>query len=294
MKIVVNSAVMESKAKILVIEDVPEMSDLICMYLTNANYEPLACETAEDALEKLRGGFTPALVLLDLNLPGMSGFDFLKIFRQEFKTTIPVVIVSARDADEDIIAGLGYGADEFVTKPFSPKVLVARVTSKLSRLAATEASVEETATFGEYTLFFNSCILKKGSQKIQLSMKEYQVLEFLVRNAGHPVSPEKIFKDVWKTGFGDMTAVGVYVQRLRRKIEENPGVPKFIQTKFGQGYQFNIEPPDDMDEDKTVRRGRSGRIKKAIEASMSSSRSDASSALQQLDGAQESSQAADS
>ena len=234
---------MESKTKILVIEDVPEMSDLICMYLTNANYEPLASETAEDALEKLRGGFSPALVLLDLNLPGMSGFDFLKIFRQEFKTTIPVVIVSARDADEDIIAGLGYGADEFVTKPFSPKVLVARVTSKLSRLCATEASVEETATFGEYTIFFNSCILKKGSQKIQLSAKEYQVLEFLVRNAGHPVPPEQIFKSVWKTSFGDMTAVGVYVQRLRRKIEKNPSSPKIIQTQFGKGYQFNLEPP---------------------------------------------------
>ena len=234
---------MESRTQILVIEDVPEMSELICMYLTNASYEPLACETAEEALEKLRTGFVPALVLLDLNLPGMSGFDFLKIFRQEFKTTIPVVIVSARDADEDIIAGLGYGADEFVTKPFSPKVLVARVTSKLSRLSATEASVEETVTFGEYTLFFNSCILKKGSQKIQLSAKEYQVLEFLVRNAGHPVPPDQIFKSVWKTNFGDMTAVGVYVQRLRRKIEKNPSSPQIIQTQFGKGYQFNLEPP---------------------------------------------------
>ena len=264
---------MESKTQILVIEDVPEMSDLICMYLTNANYEPLACETAEDALAKLRGGYTPALVLLDLNLPGMSGFDFLKIFRQEFKTTIPVVIVSARDADEDVIAGLGYGADEFVTKPFSPKVLVARVTSKLSRLTATEASVEETAMFGEYTIFFNSCILKKGSQKIPLSAKEYQVLEFLVRNAGHPVSPEQIFKAVWKTSFGDMTAVGVYVQRLRRKIEENPSIPKFIQTRFGQGYQFNITPSDDIDEDKTIKRGHSAKIKKAVETRMNSSES---------------------
>ena len=256
---------MEEKTKFLVIEDVPEMSDLICMYLANANYEPLACETAEGALEKLRGGFSPALVLLDLNLPGMSGFDFLKIFRQEFKTTIPVVIVSARDADEDIIAGLGYGADEFVTKPFSPKVLVARVTSKLSRLSATEASVEETATFGEYTILFNSCILKKGNQKIQLSAKEYQVLEFLVRNAGHPVSPEQIFKSVWKTSFGDMTAVGVYVQRLRHKIEEDPSFPKFLQTKFGQGYQFNITPPENMNVEKVTRKRRTSKIKAIID-----------------------------
>lgn len=254
---------MKSKTKILVVEDVPEMADLICMYLNAAGYESLPCETAEEALEKLRGGFSPALVLLDLNLPGMSGFDFLKIFRKEFKTTIPVVIVSARDADEDVIAGLGYGADEFVTKPFSPKVLVARVTSKLSRLTATEASVEETATFGDYTLFFNSCILKKGNQKIQLSAKEYEVIEFLVRNAGHPVSPEQIFKAVWKTSFGDMTAVGVYVQRLRRKIEENPASPIFIQTKFGQGYQFNITPPVDSPEE-TASRARFSKTKKTL------------------------------
>ena len=87
----------------------------------------------------------------DLNLPGMSGLEFLKNFRSNYKATIPVIIVSARDADEDIITGLGYGADEFVTKPFSPKVLVAKVKSKLDRLIATEASVEETAQIEEKT-----------------------------------------------------------------------------------------------------------------------------------------------
>ena len=109
------------KTKILVIEDVPEMAELICMYLNNADFESLAFDTAEKALEKLSAGYSPALVILDLNLPGMSGFDFLKTFRKNYKATIPVIIVSARDADEDIIEGLGFGADEFVTKPFSPE-----------------------------------------------------------------------------------------------------------------------------------------------------------------------------
>jgi len=92
------------KSKILVIEDVPEMAQLVCMYMENAGFESLSFETAELALDKLRDGYVPDLILLDLNLPGMSGLDFLKKFREEFKTIIPVIIVSARDADEDIIA----------------------------------------------------------------------------------------------------------------------------------------------------------------------------------------------
>lgn len=229
------------KTKILIIEDVPEMAELICMYLNNADFESLAFDTAEKALEKLSAGYSPALVILDLNLPGMSGFDFLKTFRKNYKATIPVIIVSARDADEDIIEGLGFGADEFVTKPFSPKVLVARVQSKLARLCATEASVEETINFGPYTLYCNSCILKKRTEKIPLSTKEYEVLEYLVKNNNKPATPEQVFNAVWKTPFGDMTAVGVYVQRLRRKIEEDPANPKYIKTIFGLGYQFSME-----------------------------------------------------
>jgi two-component system response regulator RegX3 len=228
------------KTKILVIEDVPEMADLVCLYLKNAGFDPVSFEKAEDALKKLESGYSPALVLLDLNLPGMSGFDFLKKFRSEYRTTIPVIVVSARDADEDIIKGLDLGADEFVTKPFSPKVLAARVKGKLSRLLETEASIEETIQFGPYTLFCNSCILKKGGEKIPLSTKEYEVLEFIARNPGKSLTPEQVFTGVWKNSFGDMTAVGVYIQRLRRKIEDDPTQPKYITTDFGAGYKFNI------------------------------------------------------
>ena len=227
------------KTQILVIEDVPEMSQLICLYMSNAGYETTACEKAEEAIAKMQEGYIPDLVLLDLNLPGMSGFDFLKKFRSEYKPTIPVMIVSARDADDDIIEGLGLGADEFVTKPFSPKVLVAKVQARLARLSATEASVEETIKFGPYTLFCNSCVLKRGSEKIALSTKEYEVLEYLARNSEKPITPEQIYNAVWKTQFGDMTAVGVYIQRLRKKIEDDPSMPKHIVTMFGMGYKFN-------------------------------------------------------
>ncbi|MBR4598729.1 MAG: response regulator transcription factor, partial [Treponema sp.] len=167
--------------KILIIEDVPEMSELVSMYLTKEGMEVTKAFKAEDALETLKT-LTPDLVILDLNLPGMSGFEFLKIFREKYKSTIPVIISSARDGDEDIIEGLGLGADEFVTKPFSPRVLVAKVKANLRRGSEISAAAEEFYAFGDYRLLLNSCVLKKGSEKIPLSNKEYKVLEYLTRH----------------------------------------------------------------------------------------------------------------
>ena len=223
--------------KILVIEDVPEMSELVSMYLTKEGREVSKALCAEEALDILKEK-VPDLVILDLNLPGMSGFDFLKKFREEYNTTIPVIISSARDGDEDIIEGLGHGADEFLTKPFSPRVLVAKVKANLRRGSEISAAAEEFYAFGDYKLLLNSCVLKKGSEKIPLSNKEYKVLEFLTRHEGEQLSPEKIYKGVWGTEYGDVTAVAVYIQRLRKKIEKNPGEPQFIKTVFGMGYLF--------------------------------------------------------
>ena len=223
--------------KILVIEDVPEMSELVSMYLTKEGMAVSKAASAEEALEILKT-VTPDLVILDLNLPGMSGFDFLKKFRGEYNNTIPVIISSARDGDEDIIEGLGLGADEFVTKPFSPRVLVAKVKANLRRGSEISAAAEEFFAFGDYKLLLNSCVLKKGSEKISLSNKEYKVLEYLTKHVGEQLGPEKIYKDVWGTEFGDVTAVAVYIQRLRKKIEENPAEPRYIKTVFGMGYLF--------------------------------------------------------
>lgn len=228
------------KQSILVIEDVAEMSELICMYLQNSNFETVPCETAELAFEKINEGYSPSLILLDLNLTGMSGLDFLKKYRESFKNTTPVIIVSARDSDEDIITGLGYGADDFVTKPFSPKVLVARVQNKLKRLAETEAVLEETISFGDFKLLTNSCILKKGSERIPLSTKEYEVLFFLCTHPDEALTPEVIYNNVWKAQYGDLTAVAVYIQRLRKKLEDGNSKPKHIITVFGSGYQFKL------------------------------------------------------
>ena len=233
-------------AKIMIIEDVREMSDLISLYLKKEGIETFQAESAEIALKKMES-WQCDLVLLDLNLPGMDGFEFLNAFRK--KSSVPVVIVSARDTDEDVITGLGYGADEFVTKPFSPKVLVARIRALLRRVNDSQqtepANVEK---FGPYLLDFNSFALKKtgkdgNMQRVSLSAKEYEILSYLVKNKGKPLTPEVIYANVWNNAYGDLSGVAVYIQRLRRKIEEDPANPKYLETVFGMGYQFTN--PDD-------------------------------------------------
>lgn len=231
---------MNSTPYIYIIEDEESISKLISLYLKKEKMDSKAFFNAEDALKELKDGKQPNLIILDLNLPGMSGFDFLEELKTIYNKEIPsVMILSARDSDEDIIKGLGYGADEFVTKPFSPGVLMARVKANLRRQSFALEKMEDYIQFGNFTLLLGSCVLKKNGQKISLSSKEYEVLEFLVKNAGQVISPERIYQNVWKVEYGDITAVAVYIQRLRKKIEENPSDCKYIKTDFGKGYIFS-------------------------------------------------------
>jgi len=221
------------KDRIAIIEDMAEMAELVRLYLENEGWEPLVFESAEVALETLETEEV-SLVILDLNLPGIDGFGFLDRFRKTHST--PVLIVSARSADEDIITGLGYGADEFVTKPFSPRVLVARVRAMLRRSQGlSEASTTE---FGPFTFDRDACLLRRGTDRVALSNKEFGVLDYLISQDGKPSSPEAIYRAVWKNTYGDLTAVAVYVQRLRRKIEADPAHPVFLETVPGMGYRF--------------------------------------------------------
>ena len=229
------------QAKILIIEDVKEMSDLIALYLGNEGMDTKQAETAEEALEILND-YNPSLIVLDLNLPGMDGFEFLHHFRKKFD--IPVLIVSARDADEDIIAGLGYGADEFVTKPFSPRVLVARIRALIRRSQDSSNENASVYTFGPYVLDENAFVLKEKKDdgtfmRSPLSAKEYDILVYLTKNEGKPLAPEVIFSNVWKNVYGDLSGVAVYIQRLRKKLEKDPANPVYLETVFGMGYRFN-------------------------------------------------------
>lgn len=225
------------KARILVIEDVKEMSDLIRLYLEKEGMETAAFETGEEGLAAFAAG-SYDLVVLDINLPGIDGFEFLQRLRKT--SAVPVMIVSARDTDEDMILGLGIGADEFVTKPFSPRVLIARVRAMLRRQSDLRAG-ENCVRFGEYSLDLDGYLLKRGAEKVPLSTREFEVLAFLATHPGKAMNPETMYAEVWKNRYGDVTAVGVYIQRLRRKIEVDPSNPVFIETVHGMGYRFNAE-----------------------------------------------------
>jgi len=222
------------KDRIAIIEDIAEMAELVRLYLVNEGWETLVFDSAEAALAVLESEAVN-LVILDLNLPGMDGFGFLDRFRKTHDT--PVLIVSARSADEDIITGLGYGADEFVTKPFSPRVLVARVRALLRRAQGVTDS-GSLVEFGPFTFDREACLLRRGTERVALSNKEFGVLEYLISQEGKPSTPEAIYRAVWKNSFGDLTAVAVYVQRLRRKIEADPAHPVFLETVPGMGYRF--------------------------------------------------------
>ncbi len=222
------------KARILVVEDVREMAELIALYLGGDGMECTICETGEKGLETFAAARFD-LVVLDINLPGMDGFEFLHQLRRQ--SAVPVVIVSARDADEDLVLGLGIGADEFVTKPFSPKVLVARIRAVLRR--ATELRSQNAVRFGEFILEPEAYLLRRGEAKVPLSNREFEVLAYFAAHPGRPLDPQTVYSDVWRQAYGDITAVAVYVQRLRRKIEEDPSRPRFIQTVPGKGYRFD-------------------------------------------------------
>jgi two-component system response regulator RegX3 len=227
------------RGNVLIVEDVREMAELISLYLTKEGLETKSAPSAEDAFEIMRG-WNPDLVVLDINLPGMDGFEFLHAYRRASQT--PVLIVSARNADEDIISGLGYGADEFMTKPFSPRVLVARIRALFRRVRNPgDKNENKIFRFGPFALDYDSCVLKKSGERISLSMKEYEVLAYLAENAGKPRGPERIYADVWRNSYGDITAVAVYIQRLRKKIEDDSANPLYIETVHGRGYRLNPE-----------------------------------------------------
>jgi two-component system response regulator RegX3 len=224
------------KGSVLIIEDVKDLSDLVKLYLQKEGLEIRIAETAEEGLSILEE-WEPDLILLDLNLPGMDGFEFLSTYRKNRNT--PVMIVSARTTDEDLISGFSTGADEFVTKPFSPRVLAARVRALLTRIKNSKETQNRVFQFGPYILDYDVCILKKDDGKIPLTVKEYEVLTYLTENPGRPLGPEQIYNAVWKNDYGDLTTIAVYIQRLRRKIEDDPGNPRYIETVHGRGYRFN-------------------------------------------------------
>jgi two-component system response regulator RegX3 len=225
------------QARILIVEDDPEYAELTSMYLTNEGVTVEVAPTGEIAIEKIATEQYD-IVLLDINLPGMDGFEALSELRRH--SDVPVIIVSAREADEDVVMGLSAGADEFVSKPVSPRVLAARVRALMRRVRQSDRT-RETYRFGPFRFEPDSYLLEKDGERIQLSSREYEVLRYLIEQDGKPRTPEEVFREVWPHEHGDVTTVAVYVQRLRRKLGDDPDRPRYIETVRGRGYRFNTD-----------------------------------------------------
>jgi two-component system response regulator RegX3 len=226
------------KAKVLVVEDEREIGELIGEYLAREGIEATLAETGEDGLKALEGSAFD-LIVLDINLPGIDGFQFLERVRKS--RDLPVVILSARSSDEDMILGLGVGADDFVTKPFSPKVLTARVRANLRRYFDSKGARKGVIRFGPYSVDLEGSILVKEGGRVSIPPKEFELLCYLARNPGSAMSPERIYREVWGNRYGDITTVAIHIQRLRRRIEDDPAHPFYIETVHGFGYRFNPE-----------------------------------------------------
>ncbi len=223
-------------ARVLIVEDDSDIADLVAMYLRQDGIDAPIAPDGESAVEQFTAGGWD-LVVLDINLPGMDGYEVLERLKRE--SAVPVLILSARRDDADVIHGLGIGADDYVTKPFSPKVLVARIRARLRR--ARESLGDGTLRFGSFHLDLDNYVLKQNGKRVSLAPKEYDLLAFLVRRAGKPTSPEDIYAEVWGNAYGEIATVAVHIQRLRKKLGEDPTNPRFVQTVHGYGYTFNPE-----------------------------------------------------
>ncbi len=223
------------KARVLIIEDETELAELMQMYLGGEGISGEIAATAEAGLALLRESDYD-LVLLDINLPGMDGFELLQKIRPRLQ--VPVIIVSSRETDEDVVMGLGVGADEFVTKPFKPQILMARVRALLRRVRSEGRQI---VSFGPYTLDAGGGFLSRDGKRVSLSVREIEVLRHLALHPGRAMTPDEIYSEVWGNEYGDTTSVPVYILRIRRKIEEDPANPVYVQTVHGKGYRFNPE-----------------------------------------------------
>ena len=225
--------------KILVVEDEKNIVDIVAFNLKKEGYEVICAYDGEEGL-KLALEESPELILLDIMMPKMDGFQVCKKIRETLN--VPIIMLTARAEEVDKVLGLEMGADDYVTKPFSIRELMARVKANLRRRepAPTEPEVEETYVFEEITIDLKRYTLKKRDEDIGLTRREFELIKFLAMQKGQVFSREILLEKVWGYEyFGDARTVDVTVRRLRTKLEDNPENPKYVLTKRGVGYYFS-------------------------------------------------------
>ena len=233
--------------KILVVEDEIALQETLAYNLKRQGYEVHTCGNGALALDEVRT-FKPDLVLLDVMLPGMDGFEICRTLRKENNT--PVLMLTARDDEIDRVVGLEVGADDYMTKPFSMRELMARVKAMLRRVrlireeiqseAGLTAATSQTLVFGSLVLDLTRREVRLGEQTLSLKPKEFELLAFLAQHRGQVLSREFILERVWDWEYiGDSRTVDVHIRWLREKIEADPSNPIRLLTVRGAGYRFD-------------------------------------------------------
>lgn len=226
--------------KVLVLEDESSIRSFVVINLKRSGYEPVEAETGEQALEKLRDNPDIRVALLDVMLPDIDGFEVCRRIRAS-GSKIGIIMLTAKSQEMDKVTGLMTGADDYVTKPFSPAELTARIDALYRR---TGGDLEDENSDGEivsgpFKLNTRNRTLEKSGKRIRLTQIEYSIMKLFMDNAGKALSREEILNDVWgRDYFGELKIVDVNIRRLRIKIEDDPTIPSYITTVWGYGYKW--------------------------------------------------------
>lgn len=226
--------------KILVVDDEEHIVELIKFNLENNGYNVICADNGNDAL-KLARNEVPQLVLLDLMLPGIDGYDVCREIRRDASISyMPVIMTTAKGEELDKILGLELGADDYITKPFSVRELVARVKAVLRR---TKTQYEDKIyKIGDITIDFQKHEVVKSDVKVELTLKEFELLQILIKNKGRVMTRDFLLDKVWGYEYiGETRTVDVHIRHLRQKIENDDKNPKYIETIRGIGYRFNFD-----------------------------------------------------
>ena len=224
--------------RVLVVEDEESFSDALSYMLRKEGFEVAVTHTGHEALDEFdRAGAD--LVLLDLMLPGLPGTEVCRQLRS--RSTVPVIMLTAKDSEVDKVVGLELGADDYVTKPFSSRELVARIRAVLRRGAEPADLVPAVLEAGPVRMDVERHVVSVGGEPVRLPLKEFELLEFLLRNAGRVLTRGQLIDRIWGADYvGDTKTLDVHVKRLRAKIEPDPAQPTYLLTVRGLGYKFEV------------------------------------------------------
>ncbi|MFG2981258.1 response regulator transcription factor [Streptomyces sp. NPDC048258] len=230
-------------ARVLVVDDDPTVSEVVSGYLERAGFTVHRAADGPSALEAA-ARHRPHLVVLDLMLPGMDGLEVCRRLRarENGNPAVAVVMLTAHGDEEERILGLEVGADDYVTKPFSPRELVLRVRSVLRRASSAVPADEPLLVAAGLAVDPAGRWATKGGAELALTLREFDLLAYFLRHAGQVCGRERLMREVWGWDFGDLSTVTVHVRRLRAKIEEDPADPQLIRTVWGAGYRFEAAP----------------------------------------------------